>query len=70
MRFKPIVVVAIILSLLFPAALFAANPKAGAKCSKIGLTQIYAGKKFTCVKSGKNLIWNKGVSIPTSTSIS
>ena len=64
MRFRPIVVVAIILTLLFPAALFAANPKAGAKCSKVGITQIYAGKKFTCVKSGKYLIWNSGVIIP------
>ena len=50
MRFKPIVIVAIVLPLLFPAALFAAKPKAGAKCSKVGLTQIYAGKK--CMKLG------------------
>jgi hypothetical protein len=37
--------------------------KAGAKCTKVGLTSIYAGKKFTCVKSGTKLAWNKGVSI-------
>ncbi len=42
---------------------FAATPKAGQKCSKLGSTQNHAGKKFTCVKSGSKLIWNKGVVI-------
>lgn len=54
---------------------FSANPPAtGATCSKIGITQSYQGKKFTCVKSGKKLVWNKGVVIksptPTPTPIS
>ena len=35
--------------------------KAGDKCGKAGKTSTYAGKKFTCVKSGNRLIWNKGV---------
>ena len=39
----------------------AANPEAGAKCSKLGQTQIYKNKKFTCIKSSKKLIWSKGV---------
>ena len=38
--------------------------KAGAKCTKLGATSITGGKKFTCVKSGKNLVWNKGLLIP------
>ena len=66
MRLKPVAAVVIILSLIFPTTLFAANPKAGAKCTRAGLTQNYLGKKFTCVKSGKNLIWNNGVLIATS----
>jgi len=37
------------------------SPKPGAKCSKAGATQTSNGKKFTCVKSGTKLIWNKGV---------
>jgi len=37
--------------------------KAGAKCSKAGATSISGGKKFTCVKSGTRLVWNKGVAI-------
>jgi hypothetical protein len=44
---------------------YAATPKAGAKCSKAGATSTYAGKKFTCVKLGKKLVWNKGVKIST-----
>jgi hypothetical protein len=39
----------------------AANAKAGAKCSKVGTTQSHSGKKFTCIKSGSKLVWNKGV---------
>jgi len=37
--------------------------KAGATCSKLGATSTYLGKKYTCVKSGKKLVWNKGVAI-------
>ncbi len=43
----------------------AATPKAGAACAKAGITQVVkAGTKttkFTCVKSGKKTVWNKGV---------
>jgi M6 family metalloprotease-like protein len=35
----------------------------GSKCSKAGATSTSNGKKYTCVKSGKKLVWNKGVSI-------
>lgn len=47
---------------LFPA-FSATPPKAGSVCSKQGLTKTYQGKKFTCVKSSKKLVWNKGVAI-------
>ena len=39
----------------------AASIKPGSKCQKAGLTATSNGKKFTCIKSGKKLIWNKGV---------
>ena len=64
MRLKSATSFALVISLLFPVALFAANPKAGAKCPKAGQSQVFAGKKFTCIKSGKNLVWNKGVELP------
>lgn len=41
--------------------------KAGDKCSKLNATSTSAGKKYTCVKKGKTLVWNSGVSVPTST---
>jgi hypothetical protein len=38
--------------------------KAGSSCSKAGIKIVSAGKTYTCVKSGKKLVWNKGVLIP------
>jgi M6 family metalloprotease-like protein len=35
--------------------------KSGDLCRKVGSTATANGKKFTCIKSGKKLIWNKGV---------
>jgi hypothetical protein len=46
----------------FPQA-SAATAKAGATCSKIKVTSIVKGKKFTCIKSGKKLVWDKGVTV-------
>jgi hypothetical protein len=37
--------------------------KAGDVCKKAGSAATANGKKFTCVKSGKKLVWNKGVAI-------
>jgi M6 family metalloprotease-like protein len=36
-------------------------PKPGSSCSKAGLVQNYNGKKYTCLKVGKKLVWNMGV---------
>ena len=36
--------------------------KAGATCAKVGFQSIVGNKTFTCVKSGKKLVWNKGIS--------
>ena len=40
-----------------------ATVKAGATCTKLNSTQIVGGMKFTCIKSGKKLVWNSGVPI-------
>ena len=42
----------------------ATTAKAGGTCTKAGATSIVSGKIFTCVKSGKKLVWDKGVVIP------
>lgn len=41
----------------------AVKAKTGYKCSKVSATQMIGGKKFTCVKSGSKLIWNKGTKV-------
>lgn len=41
-------------------AFSAIPPKPGASCSKIGTSKSYLGKRYTCVKSGKKLVWSKG----------
>ena len=64
-------------AILIVAALFVAQspamaaPKvaAGATCSKVGLTQVVSGKKFTCIKSGKKTVWDKGVAAKKSQTI-
>ena len=43
----------------------AVTAKAGASCTKLKATSIVKGKKFTCVKSGKKLVWDKGVLVKT-----
>jgi hypothetical protein len=54
----------LITSLLVPVSAQAATAKAGAKCTKLKTTQIVGSKKFTCIKSGKKLVWDKGVAVP------
>lgn len=53
----------IIMLLSQTAALSAPAAKPGGKCTKVGATATANGKKFTCIKSGKKLVWNKGVTI-------
>ncbi len=60
MKIRALVLALFLITSLVPA-IAATPPKAGSVCSKQGLTKTYQGKKFTCVKSGKKLIWNKGV---------
>jgi M6 family metalloprotease-like protein len=46
----------------------AAAPKAGATCTKKNATATSAGKLYTCILSGKKLVWNKGVAVKVSPS--
>lgn len=41
----------------------AATVKAGGPCSKLRQTQIVGKIKYTCIKSGKKLVWDSGVRI-------
>ena len=44
--------------------------KPGTSCKKLGQTSFSSSKKYTCIKSGKKLIWNKGVIIKSPTTSS
>lgn len=58
---KGIIGLAVVLSLSLLPAYSATPPKPGSVCSKQGITKTYQGKKYTCIKSGKKLVWGKGV---------
>lgn len=53
----------LVLAFLLIASGAQAAVKAGAACNKAGAVSTSAGKKYTCIKSGKRLVWNKGVTI-------
>ena len=63
MQRKSHLALAIVLLLSISSPVHAAAPKAGSKCTKAGQTSTSAGIKYTCVKSGKKLVWNKGVAL-------
>ena len=58
---KPLALLAIVSLTLTPLSPVNAAVKAGSACPKVGNTSISSGKTFTCIKSGKKLIWDKGV---------
>ena len=61
-----------ILTLTLSLPLIQANAavKSGASCKTIGIASVASGKTFTCIKSGKKLIWNKGVPVKPTPSLS
>ena len=63
-RFKVLTALTMAALLTLPTVAVSAAPKPGAKCPSLGAKQNSGSKVFTCVKSGKKLVWNKGVSAP------
>jgi len=57
-----------ILSLFLSLPLIPAHAavKAGGTCTQAGITSVASSKTYTCIKSGKKLVWNKGVAVATS----
>jgi len=65
-RVIALVLAATLLGGAFSISADAAAPKEGATCSKANQSQNANGSKFTCVKSGKKLVWKKaGTTTPT-----
>jgi hypothetical protein len=52
-----------VLALVITPLQATAAAKAGAACTKAGSNSTVAGFKYTCVKSGKKLVWSKGVKV-------
>ena len=59
---KSISALAVVLLTTLPVQAFAVV-KAGSTCSNAGATTKVGEFKFTCIKSGKKLLWDKGVKI-------
>jgi hypothetical protein len=57
--FATIVIGCLVLTLNLSTATAAVKP--GATCKKLGQISTSAGIKYTCIKSGKKFVWNKGV---------
>ena len=58
-----------ILTLLLSTPLIPVNAsaKAGAKCTKAGITEVVKDKSYTCIKTGNKLVWDKGVKVTATT---
>jgi hypothetical protein len=55
------VAITLVVTLSTPTAI--AAEIAGTKCTKVGITKDSKGKRFTCIKLGKKLYWNNGMTI-------
>ena len=60
---RKVLAVLLAVSLLGIAPAQASSVKAGGKCAKHKATATVKGVKFTCIKSGNRLVWNKGVPV-------
>lgn len=61
-KLTPLVLVASLIAIA-PAPIALAAVKAGATCTKAGTTSTVGGMKYTCIKNGKKLVWDKGVKV-------
>ena len=64
MRKRSLMVTMLISALTLTAIPAYSASISGTSCTKVGTTKVVSNKKYTCIKSGKKLIWDKGVAIP------
>ena len=58
---KKVLAALIALSLVASITPVQAAVKAGNKCTILGQKKSAGGKELTCIKSGKKIVWNKGI---------
>ncbi len=63
MKRKLKTLIILLLSLVLVSTPAVAAIKAGASCNSQGQVKTSSGFKYTCIKSGKKLVWSKGVKI-------
>ena len=63
MHKRSLMVIALTFAMTFAAIPAYSATISGTSCTKAGATKIVSNKKYTCIKSGKKLIWDKGVAI-------
>ena len=74
-RFLKALLIVLILALIPVSAISAQKITPGASCKSVNQKSVYMNKTYTCIKSGKKLVWNKGVVVkkptpkPTPTAI-
>lgn len=66
---KKLVAALIVLSFVVPITSAQAAVKPGAKCAKLKATTTAGGIKYTCIKSGSKLVWNKGVKVKVASDV-
>jgi hypothetical protein len=67
--FGIIVTLTLVATLGIVSAAEAATVRAGAACNRVGITKTVSSTKFTCIKSGTKLVWNRGVKLPANDSV-
>jgi hypothetical protein len=55
--------IALALALIPLTAVSAQKITPGSTCKVLNQKAVYSKKTYTCIKSGKKLVWNKGVSV-------
>jgi len=72
MRFKGSfakgLIAAVVLTLVPLEAFSAQKITPGSTCKVLNQKVVYQSKSYNCIKSGKKLVWNKGVKVETTTS--
>jgi hypothetical protein len=63
MRIAAKICVVVLAGSLLTATSASGAVKQGVICKKAGITSTVNGLKFTCIKSGKKLVWSKGVPV-------
>jgi len=67
MRFKGSIakafLIALTLTLIPVSAISAQKITPGSTCKVLNQKVVYQNKSYTCIKSGKKLVWNKGVAV-------